>query len=341
MALDFIKLQTRDVVIIEKIITNGDFTQITHMERTYMETGEIYTKDTLIDIKRGIILNKKPYKKTEILFKPHYQFNKGLHNADDFSVKNCIEIIKIFILDLGLNEAEIKSLKFVNIEYGINFVPISFNAKHFIDRYLGFHEKKAFRNSDDNQYSKISAPSENPNYKLIKFYAKGIQFPKYCDSDTLRFETRSRKSEFIQKLGIYNLFDLLNVTIYHHLFTSLLNEFDKILILEPINDFSSYTDKEIARLKEYSNPNVWKQYIDSSDSEKKNRNKFNNEKIKYIKLLERRETTIRKEIRDLLLQKEEQLMYGCNSSLQEIIKENKRCAIRPYTIRGQIAHFGN
>src|SRR6187551_2206626 len=42
--------------------------------------------------------------KLEIHFKPHYYYNEGKHNANDFTVQNCINVISEFIKTFRIQE---------------------------------------------------------------------------------------------------------------------------------------------------------------------------------------------------------------------------------------------
>ena len=132
------------------------------------------------------------FTKLEVLIKPHYYFNNNLHNANDFTAIDCINILTEIknTFDFSVNE-----LLILNIEYGINVIsPI--DCKDLIV-YTVFHDKNEFINSSDNlKYSKISFKHDKNgkanSYKKIKAYAKGLQFPQYTDINTFRFEIKSK-----------------------------------------------------------------------------------------------------------------------------------------------------
>jgi hypothetical protein len=160
----------------------------------------------------------------DILFKPHYYFNDNLHNANDFKILDCIAVIKKVKNALNL---DLEAFKVLNIEYGLNFLsPI--DIKDLIT-YLAYHSTNEFRTDTGLPFSKKSysfKPNGTANeYKIIKAYAKDIQFPDFCDKDTGRFEVKSKKSRFINPLGIYKATDLLNLNVYYTLAESLILEF--------------------------------------------------------------------------------------------------------------------
>ena len=122
------------------------------------------------------------------------------------------------------------------------------------------------------QYSKIS---DSTKYKLIKAYAKGIQFedfPEYgIDRNTFRFEVRSKQSKFINKLGIYNVADLLNLKVYNALSQSLINEWENILIID------------LRLINKVNTPEFWEECLAHKD-----RNKFRNESKDYYKNIDQK-----------------------------------------------------
>ncbi|OJX30041.1 MAG: hypothetical protein BGO86_05725 [Chryseobacterium sp. 36-9] len=296
--IDFSKTNTFDLTIRNKIISNGHYAQIAYNERVDEETGEIYSKKALKDTNSGIILNVKN-KRTEILLKPHHKFNNGLHNANDFSINNCVEVYNEYIESLNLSTVEIKALPIVNAEFKIDIVPDPriCDALEFIDMYLGFHEKKAFRNIDENRYFKIACSNGFSKHKQIKCYAKGFQYPDFSHPNRLRFEITSRKQDFLKQLDIRNLFSFTKFETYERICECLMREFESLLILEPIEvDYKNITSEMIQKLN-YSNPNFWKKIINSN-----NRNSFSRHKKNYENLLAN-QLTIKNYLKSLIVEK--------------------------------------
>lgn len=304
--------------------------------------------DKLSNFDKEVIISKKvkQYKgiyfcfysnKLEILCKPHYYFNDGLHNANDFTIMDCInrlvEIRDVLKIDL-------KAFKVVNIEYGINCVsPI--NVKELIT-YIYSHERNAFLSDAGLPYSKKSYSINSNNtanqYKIIKAYAKGLQFPQYTDVNTFRIEVKSKKSRFINRLGIYNLDDLLNPTYYLAMVESIISEFEKFLILDCVTDFQTLSLKEQTKIRDYNNPNAWYMINNSS-----NRNSFSKNKVTYYNLINKVPFNLKSQLRQIIYDKLELLKKGADSpptvvnkkgadsqlynkgicTLQEIEKENE------------------
>lgn len=211
-----------------------------------------------------------------------------------------------------------QEFKVVNIEYGLNVIsPI--DIKDLIT-YLAYHEKNEFRNDIGLAYSKKSY-STNANgtanqYKIIKAYAKGIQFPKYCNKNTFRFEVRSKKSRFINQLGIYTADDLLNPTVYLAMRASLINEFEKVLFLDCATDFKNLSQKEQTKIAKYNNPMEWYKIKNSS-----NRNSFSKNKNTYYKLTNKAPNNLKNQLQQIIYDKLELLKKDANSPPNKIYKK--------------------
>jgi len=257
--------------------------------------------------------------KLEIIIKPHYYFNNNLHNANRFTAKNCInvltEIKNVFNLP-------VKELLILNIEFGVNAIsPI--DSKDLIT-YAIFHDKNEFINSSDNlRYSKISYKHNKNgnanNYKKIKFYAKGLQFPEDCDKDTFRFEPKSKRRSYIQnQLQIYSYDDLLKIETYFLFAKRIKQEFDKVLILDINNRGENLNAKEREKLKEYNNTFKWIKAIEGS------KNTFNNTKKSYNNLLDKSGNNLHKKVKEIINIELQHLLKDCANLTP--LKKLKDCA---------------
>jgi hypothetical protein len=258
--------------------------------------------------------------KLEILFKPHYYFNDNLHNANGFTAKDCINTLNTF---KNTFELPTKELIILNIEIGINAIsPIG--CKDLIT-YSIYHERNQFINSSDNlRYSKISFKHNRNgnanNYKKIKFYAKGLQFPQYANNNTFRFEIKSKRTSYIKsKLNIFTFSDLLVLSNYITFANEIRSEFEKILILDIDNSKENLTPKEQIKLNEYNNPIYWNKSINKS------RNVFNTDKTKYNKLLSKTNNSLKEKMTTIVNNKLNELTKGCAILTPQ--KETKKCAV--------------
>lgn len=307
--IDFLKLSTNDINLINYFKTHVLLEWVSNESKFNRYDPEVVNTKDKYQYK-GIVFCFYP-NQLKISFLPHYYFNENLHNANDFSVIDCINVIldfqKIFEIDL-------KNLKVINLEFGINVIsPI--DIKDLI-MFLAYHGQNEFRTDREFPYSKkgyrINERTNKPNdYKIIKAYAKGLQFPEFADINTFRFEVKSEQSKYINKLGIFTLNDLLSVEIYFKLIEVLLSEFGEILILNDGEDFSNLNSKEKSKIKPFLNPNYWYRI-----KQENVRNKFNKEKIKYYKLLDKIESHLKRKLEKIVFDKLELLKRGAFSTPQ-------------------------
>lgn len=312
--IDFLKLETYS-------ISQIDYFKNHYLLHWVSDTDKINFYDNEVIITKKVKQYKGIYfcfysNKLEIRFKPHYYFNDNLHNANDFSIIDCINTI---VEVKNALKIDLQAFKVVNIEYGFNCIsPI--DIKDLIT-YIAYHEKNEFRTDIELAYSKksylVNAKGTANEYKIIKAYAKGIQFPNYTDINTFRFEVKSKKSRFINQLGICTLNDLLNPIIYSTLIDSLIKEFDKVLLLDCDNDYSGLTLKEQKKISEYNNPMTWYKI-----SNKSNRNSFSKNKTIYYNLINKNPNNLRNQLIQIIYNKLEQLKKGAISQPKNIVKKN-------------------
>lgn len=306
--MDFLKFQTYNKILIEFFYSNHLLSWVSDHEKFNPFDKEVIITKTIRQYK-GIYFCFYS-NRLDILFKPHYYFNDNKHNANDFKIIDCISVIKEFKTTFNVNLTE---LKVVNIEFGINIIsPIP-----IIDLlcYMVYHEKNEFR-TDNLPYCKSSyKPSKDGKqnqYKTIKAYAKGIQFPEYCDANTLRFEVKSKEAKYIKTLGIHTANDLLNVDIYFAIHKTILNEFKDILILDWHTNFNGLTSLEQKKIEKYNNPMTWYLILNNPY-----RNCFNNNKIIYYKLISKIEDNLKNLMEKLVFEKLEFLKTGAISTTEK------------------------
>jgi hypothetical protein len=255
--IDYIKIKITDNVLINRVWNNPVLEYDGKSEKRFKdEVRELITR------KYKNLYFVKYDNRLEIKGSIHYYFNEGLHNANDFYIPNCIATIiqlrDIFNLDLD-------KCFLINLEYGVNVLPdIPIND---LIVNLIYHEKRQFVRATEHTTYKIAG---NDAYKQIKAYAKGVQFPHYCNPNTFRFEVKSKQAKFIQSLGLYTLADLTNIDNYNLLINSLIKEWDNVLLF----DLSKNIDTK------FFNTHFWEQLINEA-----HRNKFNNQKKLYFKKL--------------------------------------------------------
>ena len=255
--IDFIKVKILDEELMNQVWENPLLEFHSKYERRYDDV--IYE---VVKRKFENLFFTKHQNRLEISGSIHYFFNDGCHNANDFYIEDCIETIN-YIRDLF--KLDLEKCFLFNLEYGVNIlssIPISELILNLI-----YHERQPFiRSTEHNEY-RIAG---NSAYKQAKAYNKGVQFPDFCNPNTFRFEVKTSEAKYIKRLGLKTFKDLTNLSIYDKLITSLLEEWDKVLLF----------DKSKKSNNHYLNTHFWEQAILA-----KNRNKFNNQKKLYYKKL--------------------------------------------------------
>ena len=254
--LDLLKFKIIDEALINTVWNNDLLEYVGKSERLYID--EIKEKQTK---KYKNLYFTKYQNRLEISGSIHYFFNDELHNADDFYIEYCINAIvqieKIFNLDLN-------KCYLINLEYGVNINPI-IKVTDLIHNLI-YHEKRQFvRTTTHFDYKQAG----NDAYKQVKGYDKSVQFPHECEN-TFRFEVRTRQAKFIHNLGLFTLQDLTNIDNYNVLITSLLKEWDNVLLFDLSKDIDT----------KFFNTNFWEDILKNGS-----RNKFNNQKKLYHKKL--------------------------------------------------------
>jgi hypothetical protein len=254
--LDLFKFRITDVAQIDIVWNNELLEYLGKSERLYID--EI--KEKQIRKYKNLIFIKYQ-DRLEISGSIHYFYNDELHNADDFYIEDCISaIIQIKnLFDLDLNNC-----KLINLEYGVNINPI-INVTDLVHNLIYHSTRQFVRTTIHNDFKQAG----NEAYKQVKAYNKSVQFPHECEN-TFRFEVRTREHKFLKKLGIVSLQDLVDIKNYDKLITSLLNEWDNVLLF----DLSKNIDTK------FFNTHFWEDILKNGS-----RNKFNNQKKLYHKKL--------------------------------------------------------
>jgi hypothetical protein len=311
--IDFLKLETYNSTQIDYLFNHTLLTWESDTDKINIFDNEVINTKKIKQYK-GIYFCFYS-NKLDILFKPHYYFNDDLHNANDFSITNCAMVLNRVKTALNL---DLEVFKVINIEYGLNVLsPI--DIKDLIT-YIVYHSKNEFRTDTGLPYSKksysVTKHGTANQHKIIKAYAKGLQFPKYSDINTFRFEVKSKKSRFINKLGVYNLTDLLNVNAYLAMVNSLIVEFEATLILDCKTDFKTLNQKEQTKISKFNNPMEWYKIKNAS-----NRNSFSKNKTAYYKLTDKVPFNLKNQLRQIIYDKLEILKKGAISPPKDIIKK--------------------
>ena len=305
--IDFIKIKITDIEIRQYFYN--------HKLLYFHSESEIllFDKETIVskNIKqyKNILFEFTDYA-LFIHFKPHYYFNNNLHNANDFSFLDCINTLNEFV---NTFEVVPTQYKIINIEFGLNFIiPLSLIDVKDLLFYLIYHTQNEFRTTKEYPYCRVSN-STNKNgkvnvYKLIKAYAKGLQFPEYTDINTFRFEVKSNRKPYVNSLGITTINDLLSIDIYNRLSETILKEFDDVLIIDDTVK-PKLSKTKLNNFKKMLNPIYWHKL------KYNHRNTFRDNLKRYNDALNTCNTHIKKELRNLISNKLNELKKCANFRL--------------------------
>jgi hypothetical protein len=294
--IDFLKIKVEDTLIINSLFNHPLLYYHSKTEVLLSDRETIASKE--VRQYKGIhfeFANELLY----IKFKPHYYFNDNKHNANDFSIYDCITVLEEFCVMFGVDPFK---LIVINIEFGVNILlPKSLiNVKDFL-ACLIYHGKNDFytdRRYLDCRFSHtMNSRGVANTYKMIKCYAKGIQFPKYTDVNTLRFEVKSNRRNYIKTLGIDNLSDLLLIKSYDIFSNIILKEFDELLIIDE-NAKPLLSKTLYGKYEKMLNPLFWRKLLMSD-----NRNAFRLNFNKYYKCLNTSNNHLKKGVKSLVLTK--------------------------------------
>jgi len=252
-----------------------------------------------------------------VKFMPHYYKNDNLHNADDFSVNDCINVIREFKTIFNLTDDDLKLMTINNIEFGLNALSVIDDEKKFIS-YLSFFNQKEFKSPGDLKHFKECFSSlEN----IVKAYSKHYQYPEYCEPNTYRCELKHRKSRPInENYNIYSMFDLMNFDCYLLMRDTLIQYCGKILILHySVDTKDKLTKAEEKKLLQFTNPFFW------SESKDLSKNTFSKRKSSYNKLLNKTGFNIHSEF-----------MKSIKNKLEILVSEKNKMGDFPHiSIRGE------
>lgn len=270
--IDFVKIKITDEALINQVWSNEILEYDGKSEKRFNDELK-----ELVKKKYKNLYFTKYQDRIEISGSLHYFFNNGIHNSNDFSVKDCINTIMqirdLFMLDL-------EKCKLINLEYGVNIIP-SIDVEDLVHNIM-YHDKRQFTRPTKHFYYKIAG---NEAYKHVKAYNKSVQFPSLCNN-TFRFEVKSKQSKYINSLDLFTLNDLAVTGTYNRLMEELIKEWDNVLLF----DLSKNIDKK------YLNTYFWEDILKNGS-----RNKFNNQKKRYYDKLGN--NNLHSQIRKTLIQK--------------------------------------
>lgn len=256
--IDFIKFEIKDETLGNTVWENSDLEYLSETDYLNRHTGEVKTIQKKTH--RNLIFAKYD-NRLEISGSLHKYRNNGIHNADDFSISDCIKTINSLCANFHIDP---KICYPTNLEFGVNIIaPIDVSD---LVKWLRFHNRTQFIKFPDLKECYFAGTS----YFGVKAYNKTANFPQYALPNLFRFEGKTRQSKYLNAKDITTLADLTKPTVLKRLGTVLLSEWGNVLIF----------DKRHKKTAKFCNTDYWLDVINS-----KHRNTFINQKKIYYKKL--------------------------------------------------------
>jgi hypothetical protein len=256
--MDYAKGHVLELHLIQKIKYSPFLKFVEDRDYLIPKTGEVKQKE--IRSYKNMVFTFFP-NRLEITGSFHVLKNNGHHNADDFTVDDCINTIISFC-----EKFEIPPRFFIltGIEFGLNL-----KLKTPVNELLAalrFYKKNEFirhRRLKNVFYS-------GSNYFELKAYNKSEQHPSIAISNLFRFEWKTNEAKYLKAHNCHTLQDLLNPDIYRQFSKILLKSWDDALVF----------DETKRKGKKFHHTEYWKDTIAS-----KSENTFNNRKKNYYKVI--------------------------------------------------------
>lgn len=180
----------------------------------------------------------------------HKYFNSGIHNYNDFSISNLVEVL----IDLS-NKFHINPYltRLHNLEFGVNVI-LPFDTNIFLNSILSYKGREYEKETFTNKGYLIRFSFDH--YEL-KIYNKAIQYG--LTTNTLRFEIKVKKMQYFEDkgIGVSMLCDLLKPEVYGKLIKQLLKALTELVIYDNSIILNELPEKEKDLLTNGSNPKFW------------------------------------------------------------------------------------
>ncbi len=170
------------------------------------------------------------------------------HNYNDFSYNQIKELIP-FLTELFDIE---NNTSLTNLEMGFN-LDLDISPKLIIDNNVLMYDLKSA-----NKDLKFKGRGDYKEFQktdyILKIYSKSKQYN--LKNHLIRVEIKITKKRKLQDLGVFELEDLLNKEVLLNIFNFLLNEFQKVFIIDDFDNVKILI-KDLEKLNKYTNPNYW------------------------------------------------------------------------------------
>lgn len=275
--MDLIFGNTTDKEVIESVINSS-----------YLSVKEHYTKD-IFRIGKSITLTAKKefdtfnnvngYSKLDFKLKPHYYFNGDRHNGNMMTINQTIEVLNDIFDKLNIGNPD--RITATTLENGLNIIPDMYDTKDIITQSLYFKKKPLIKVRQDWAYYKTTRPYGTHPSIYAKLYHKGEdknfaqKYPNEVHPNTLRHELGNSTNEKLTKeFGANTFKDLFNIDTHTRIAEYILKNWDYILLLDEINEYSDLTNPKFyedrrhfrnglndARKEYYKSHGIWHKEI--------------------------------------------------------------------------------
>lgn len=249
---------------------------------------------------KGLVFEKYVHPKSGVITillrgSLHKHKNGGLHNYDDYSFTNHKRVVDSLV---HLFQFDLKKTIIRHIEFAVNLIGPPILSTKLVNSTLldfGAGRTAALFEKEFQRTSSTFKRAHRAHYDN-KTYSKSQQYK--TDEDIWRFECKYFKMEFLNKKGIYSLYDTLQLDKLDILKRILLSHWENTLMYDITIDKALLTKKEKIKVKDYRNAQYW---IDLSAEGKKNQ--FSREIAKYKKIVESKSENIHLQLYKLISEK--------------------------------------
>jgi hypothetical protein len=268
---DNLPFTVRDKPTIKSFIESGLLVSVAE-KVGYSKDGEQYTKT--INYKYKNLYLTLNYSSKDIIKNLtckgsfHYLMNDGVHNANNYTLDECILFLHSFASKFGI---DLQYLVMAPSEFGIN-INIPFDVRQVV-AYTYFVKRQKFGYSPTHVLTskKSGKPSNN---HCLKIYSKSHDLPNHCEPNTLRMELKFHRVRYLEHEGVVTFKDLTIERNWLIIREKFFDEFEHLLIYDYlIKEPSNNKIKNL--IKDYSNQKYWIDLVDNCANGKCSNDQYN------------------------------------------------------------------
>ena len=180
----------------------------------------------------------------------------GNHNHNDLSIDRIKTELERLQLDYGIDPSK---TKLRGIEFGFNIEVDNTPSSIITNHIIAWNRYPVARNMIYNGLGRFYEWRQSQY--LIKIYDKSDQYK--LNTHKMRFEKKVIRSEYLNKMGIYYLSDLVDPKLLRVLADDLLFAYDKLLFIDEF-DSTVLSHKDQIVWSKMINPKYWENYSKST-----------------------------------------------------------------------------